>query len=91
MRARRTRAARPRTTVRRQAFGNFASAMQQRDATNVVINTQEEFKLSVPANAKEATGVRNINALMTTSPMFFNYATMYDQFKLNAVRIAICC
>lgn len=86
---RRARAARPRRTVRRQAFGNFASAMQQRDATNVVINAQEEFKLAVPQNGTEATGVRNMNAILTTSPMFFNYATMYDQFKLNAVRISV--
>ena len=86
---RRVRAARPRTTVRRQAFGNFASAMQQRDATNVVINAQEEYKLCVPGGCTEATGVRNMNAILTTSPMFFNYATMYDQFKMNAVRISV--
>jgi len=86
---RRRRAAVPRrTTVKRQAFGNFASAMQQRDATNIVINTQEEYTLTVPAQCKEATGVRNMNAMLTTSPMFYNYATMYDQFKLNAVRIS---
>ena len=90
MRANRVRAARPRrTAVRRQAFGNFASAMQQRDATNVVINAQEEFKLCVPTGCTEATGVRNMNAILTTSPMFFNYATMYDQFKMNAVRISV--
>ena len=27
-----------RTNIRQQAFGNYASAMQQRDSTNVVIS-----------------------------------------------------
>ena len=88
MRARRT-IPRRRRTVKRQAFGNFASAMQQRDATNVVINAQESVTMLVPGNAAEATILRNINAMMTTSPMFMNYATMYDQYKLNAVRVGV--
>lgn len=88
-RVRRTIPRRRRTTVRRQAFGNFASAMQQRDATNVVINAQEQVTMFVPSGAKEATVLRNINAMLTTSPMFFNYATMYDQYKLNAVRVGV--
>ena len=78
-----------RTTAKRRAFGNFASAMQQRDATNIVVNAQEEVTLIVPKDAQEATVVRNINSLMTTAPMFMNYATMYDQYKLNAVRVGI--
>ena len=88
-RVRRTVPRRRRTTVRRQAFGNFASAMQQRDSTNVVINAQEQVTMFVPSGAKEATILRNINAMLTTSPMFFNYATMYDQYKLNAVRVGV--
>lgn len=78
-----------RTTAKRRAFGNFASAMQQRDATNIVVNAQEEVRLYVPRGGQEATVVRNINSLMTTAPMFMNYATMYDQYKLNAVRVGI--
>ena len=62
-RVRRTVPRRRRTTVRRQAFGNFASAMQQRDATNVVINAQEQVTMFVPSGAKEATILRNINAI----------------------------
>ena len=88
-RVRRTVPRRRRTTVRRQAFGNFASAMQQRDSTNVVINAQEQVTMFVPSGSKEATILRNINAMLTTSPMFFNYATMYDQYKLNAVRVGV--
>lgn len=78
-----------RSTAKRRAFGNFASAMQQRDATNIVVNAQEEITLTVPNGANEATIVRNINAIMTTAPMFMNYATMYDQYKLNAVRVGM--
>lgn len=75
--------------LRRQAFGNFASAMQQRDSTNVVIQLQEDVSLYVPANTSEATLVRNATALMCKSVFFRNYVGMYDQFKLNAVRASI--
>ena len=78
-----------RTTVRRQAFGNFASAMQQRDATNVVISKQEDVNMTVPINCKEATLVRNCNAIMTSTEYFRNYMGMYDQYKLNAVRASV--
>lgn len=75
--------------LRRQAFGNFASAMQQRDSTNVVIQLQEDVVLDIPEGCKEATLVRNATALMCKSPFFHNYVGMYDQFKLNAVRASI--
>lgn len=78
-----------RTTVRRQAFGNFASAMQQRDATNVVISKQEDVSMTVPVNCAEATLVRNCNAIMTSTEYFRNYMGMYDQYKLNAVRASV--
>ena len=78
-----------RSTTRRRAFGNMVSAMQQRDATNIVCNASEEVKMYVPNQCKEATVVRNMNAILTTAPMFLNYATMYDQFKLNAVRVSV--
>ena len=80
---------RRRTTVRRQAFGNFASAMQQRDSTNVVVSMQENVIIGVPAQGNEGTIVRNVNALLCGTPYFENYAGMYDQYKINAVRVGI--
>lgn len=77
------------SSLKRQAFGNFASAMQQRDSTNVVISTQEDVTLTVPAEAKEATIVRNCNALLCDAQYFQNYLGMYDQYKLNAVRVSL--
>ncbi|GAB1227963.1 hypothetical protein ENUP19_0366G0001, partial [Entamoeba nuttalli] len=73
-----------RTTLKRQAFGNFASAMQQRDSTNVVISMQEDVSINVPVGANEGTMLRNVTALMTSTQYFHNYMGMYDQFKLNA-------
>lgn len=77
-----------RSTQQRRAFGNMVSAMQQRDATNIVCNATEEVTLYVPTDCNQATLVRNVNAILTTCPMYMNYATMYDQFKLNAVRVS---
>lgn len=78
-----------RGTVKRQAFGNFASAMQQRDSTNVVISTQEQVDIYIPANCNEATLVRNVNAILTSTEYFGNYMGMYDQYKINAVRASM--
>lgn len=89
MRSMRRTVAPRRTTVRRQAFGNFASAMQQRDSTNVVLSLQEECNIIVPQGGKEATLARNVNALLCKAPYFGNYVGMYDQYKINAVRAAI--
>ena len=78
-----------RTSVRRQAFGNFASAMQQRDSTNVVISCQEDVTLYVPTGANNATLTRNVNSILTTTQYFQNYMGMYDQYKINAVRASL--
>lgn len=80
---------RPRGTLRRQAFGNFAAAMQQRDSTNIVASLQETVNLTVPVNCTEATLVRNANSLLVTSQYFRNYMGMYDQYKINAIRASI--
>ena len=79
----------PRTSARRQAFGNFASAMQQRDSTNVVISTQEDVTLTVPQNGLEGTLVRNCNAILCDAQYFQNYLGMYDQYKINAIRASL--
>lgn len=78
-----------RTTLKRQAFGNFASAMQQRDSTNVVISSQEDVTMYVPTGATNATLVRNVNAILTSTQYFKNYMGMYDQYKINAVRASL--
>ena len=88
-RASRRTTTRPRTTVRRQAFGNFASAMQQRDSTNVVISTQEDVTITVPQACAQATLVRNCNAILTKAEYFQNYLGMYDQYKINAIRASL--
>lgn len=80
---------RRRTTQTRRAFGNFASAMQQRDSTNVVISCQEDVVLNLPNHANEVTLVRNCNALLINTPYFENYMGMYDQYKINAVRASM--
>lgn len=80
---------RSRGTLRRQAFGNFAAAMQQRDSTNIVASLQETVSLTVPKNCTEATLVRNANSLLVTSQYFRNYMGMYDQYKINAIRASI--
>ena len=77
-----------RSNIRSQAFGNMASAMQQRDSTQVVISTQEDVKLTVPVGCSEATLSRNCNAILTGCPYFENYMGMYDQYKINAVRVS---
>ncbi|EDR26174.1 hypothetical protein EDI_192750 [Entamoeba dispar SAW760] len=78
-----------RSIASRRAFGNFASAMQQRDSTNVVISVQEDVNINVPVGSSEATLIRNVNAILTSTQYFENYMGMYDQYKVNAVRASL--
>lgn len=79
----------PPSSLRRQAFGNFAAAMQQRDSTNIVATLQEDVAITIPTGCNEGTIVRNAHALLCTSQYFRNYMGMYDQYKINAVRASI--
>ena len=66
---------RRRTTLKRQAFGNFASAMQQRDSTNIVISKQEDVNIYTSATTA-ASYAFSFGTIMFFIPFFLASITI---------------
>ena len=69
-----------------KARGNYRAALQQRDASNVVINAVTTITCNSGANG---TAFINMYDVLRRSQFFSNYAPMYDQFKINRVRVKL--
>lgn len=79
-------------TFRRRANGNARAARAQRDSTTVVINRIASFPIVVASNgtllSNGSTVINHWNQLRL-SQFFPNYSPMYDQMKLDKVRVKI--
>ena len=64
------------------------AAFQQRDSTQIVINSTESVTLAVPANTTGSTVVRNVTKLLCSTEFFHHYAARYDQFKIDGVSVS---
>ena len=67
---------------------SMKAAFQQRDSTQIVINSTESVTLAVPANSNGSTIVRNVTKLLCSTEFFQHYAAMYDQFKIDGVSVS---
>ena len=76
-------------TSRRKANAEARAARQQRDTATVTINRIATIQVTVPiGDANAATTVNHWNQLRLSS-FFPNYAPMYDQMKLDKIRVKI--
>ena len=67
---------------------SMKAAFQQRDSTQIVINSTESVTLAVPANTNGSTIIRNVTKLLCSTEFFQHYAAMYDQFKIDGVSVS---
>ena len=84
---------------KRRAVGNYKAALQQKDLTNVNISCSTKcscFTGSVTINTsggsnKYNNGVYALNIwdLLRRSDFYKSYANMYDQIKINSIRIKL--
>lgn len=75
--------------TRRRAWGNARAARQQRDAATVTISRIATTNVIIPTNASNgAVAINHWNSLRQ-SPYFSNYAPMYDQMKIDKIRIKV--
>lgn len=72
-----------------RALGNSYSARQQADSTQVVINKVTEIPVQFSAGTTVAGTSVNIWSELYLSSFYPNYAPMYDQVKLDGVRVKI--
>lgn len=80
---------------RSRAIGNMRAAYAQKDTASVVLNINRAISCSRPdisinqPSFKGAVGVLNIYDCLVKSEFFRNYAPMYDQFKVDRVRVKL--
>lgn len=74
---------------RLRALGNAKAARQQRDAATVTINKIAQITATIPANASASSVIINHWNMLRLSDYFPNYAPMYDQMKLNKIRVKL--
>ena len=75
--------------VRRRAWGNQRAARQQRDAATVTIS--RIASVSIPISSQGGNGAVAINHYnqLRLSTYYPNYAPMYDQFKIDKIRMKV--
>lgn len=83
------RYSRRRYSRRRRTFGNYKAAIQQRDSAQVVINQVSNLTIPVATGDTAAASYENVWRILRLHPFFQNYAGMYDQVHLDAVRAKI--
>jgi hypothetical protein len=83
---------------KRRAIGNFKAALQQKDKTDVSLSISHKFSaftgkipLSTGEDSNEDCGVYALNIwdLLRRSEFYQSYANMYDQIKINSIRIKL--
>lgn len=76
-----------------RAFGNMKAAKQQADQTNFTVNIPSQIsvfcKHDNTLNADTGVYAMNCFDLLRKSDFFNNYANMYDEFKIDKVKIKL--
>lgn len=88
--ARRTRSSRRwYSGSRRRATGNARAARQQRDSATVTLSRVHTTPVTIPINTSgNAVAINHWDSLRQ-STFFNNYAPMYDQMKIDKIRLKI--
>ncbi|WP_373792427.1 hypothetical protein, partial [Jeotgalibaca porci] len=78
-----------RSSVRGSARGEFRAATFQRDSARQILKWSQEQKITINANANQGGSLFNAWRALKNSGFYSNFASMYDQIKLNGVRVKI--
>ena len=78
-----------RSTVRGSARGEFRAAIQQRDVGRQILKWSNVQTITINSQAQEGGTYFNAWQALKNSGFFNNFAQMYDQIKLNGVKVKI--
>ena len=89
-----------RSSLRKRARGNQRAANQQRDSTNVIVNTNYSFACGQTMDdpfgnnnmddfVDSGCAAINIYDVLRKSDYFNQFSTLYDQFKVDNIRAKI--
>lgn len=75
----------------RKAWGNMRAAKQQADQSTFTINIPSQISAFCNSSSGEVRGTyaMNIYDLLRKSEFFQNYANMYDEFKIDKIKIKL--
>ena len=75
----------------RKAWGNMRAAKQQADQSTFTINIPSQISAFCNSTSGETRGTyaMNIYDLLRKSEFFQNYANMYDEFKIDKIKIKL--
>lgn len=74
----------------RRSGGQFRAAAQQRDAARVVLKYDYTFSVTTPGTGPfKGVHVFNLWTGLAATPFYDLYAQMYDQLKINGIRIKV--
>lgn len=78
-----------RSSVRGSSRGEFRAALFQRDSARQILKWSQEQKITINANTKEGGTYFSAWSALRNSGFFNNFAQMYDQIKMNGVKVKI--
>lgn len=73
----------------RSSIGEYRAANQQKDSSRIVLKWSNQQTISVATGANQGTTSFAAWQALKNSGFYNNFAQMYDQIKLNAVRVKI--
>ena len=77
--------------LKRRAIGNYRAAIKQQDKTDVNLNITTKFKTFQGETLDFQNGAYALNIwdLLRRSDFYKSYANMYDQIKINSIRVKL--
>lgn len=76
-------------SAKRRSYGEFRAANQQNDSCRQILKWSNEQTITVNTNATEGSTYFNGWKALQNSGFYNNFAQMYDQIKLNGIRVKI--
>ena len=76
-------------SAKRRSFGQFRAANQQTDCSRQVLKWSSQHTLTIAANSNQGSTYFQAWKALENSGFYNNFAQMYDQIKMNAVRVKI--
>ena len=73
----------------RRYGGQFRAALQQRDAARVVLKYDYSFPIATDSASGKGAHFFNLWTGLATTQFYDLYAQMYDQLKINGIRVKI--
>lgn len=77
------------SSLRRRSRGNIRAAFQQNDSSTMTMRISSVIEMSFQPNSQANGNIENAYHVLANSPMFQAISQLYDQVKVDAVRVKL--